>query len=94
MILVPLRGQEKAPAGSGGANSLQGLKRETAPRAEPLLWVRLTSNQFSVGQAFLRFPVAFSLQHARGCSKLNTHAVGHQCIGVFACPLRSSCRAD
>lgn len=55
------RGQEKTPAGSGGANSFQGLKRETAPRAEPLLWVRLTSNQFSVEQAFLRFPVAFSL---------------------------------
>jgi hypothetical protein len=60
MILVPRPTRaRKTPAGSGGANSFQGLKRETAPRAEPLLWVRLTSNQFSVEQAFFAISCCF-----------------------------------
>ena len=52
MNSAPSSRARKNPGRVWRGNSFQGLKRETAPRAEPLLWVRLTSNQFSVEQAF------------------------------------------
>jgi hypothetical protein len=59
--------KEKAPAGFGGASSLQGLKTRDYPACRnPYCRSELTSNQFSVGTVILRLPVAFSLQHARG----------------------------
>jgi hypothetical protein len=45
------RRQEKAPAGFRGASSLQGLKNARLPRVpKSLLWVGLTSNQFSLSR--------------------------------------------
>src|SRR5689334_22643069 len=65
--------QRKAPAGFGGASSLQGLKTRDYPASRnPYSWVGLTSNQFPVGRCFLRLPVAFALQHAgRNCGTLD-----------------------
>ena len=80
--VVCIRGQEKAPAGFGGASSLQGLKTRDYPACRNLYsGSELTSNQFPVGTVIFAIACCFLATACEEESQYSRHSIKGLTLG-------------